>query len=429
MQIINKILIIMIKKIIYLVVVALMLTACSSEEPITPPNQVNDAVGANPYRVNLTDALKNADALLGELGEGEATRSAERKVESVEYYSRPATRSLGGDTLLYLVNYADDAGFALLSADSRLRPIYAISDEGSMSFSDTTYNKGLATFARGVEAEVSSLPNNSIPVDSLIFNPPTGSEQDILADSIKGVKDRVRPMLSMYQRNWNQDAPFNRYCFTVEGEEAKVGCTAVAAAQIMAYYNWPEQYGGYTFDWDEINSGNIDMLARFMRLLGNSENLNILYGTNSSSAYHTYYYRTFDNMGYSYHSKFQNFNESDVCAFMKGTHSGGYSAGPILVRGAYPNNDGHAWVIDGFIQYKYTKVGDVLPSITLDDILYHCVWGWGDKNNGYYYWAKQQRFDELIETDKDDNPLNEAWCFEYYYNLIYMAGFVPQNQE
>ena len=54
----------------------------------------------------------------------------------------------------YLVNYADDAGFALLSADSRLRPIYAISDEGSMSFSDTTYNKGLALFARGVEAEI-----------------------------------------------------------------------------------------------------------------------------------------------------------------------------------------------------------------------------------------------------------------------------------
>ena len=163
------------KKLISYAAVALVLTACSSEEPITPPNQVNDAMGANPYRVSLTDALKNADALLGELGEGETTRSAERKVESVEYYSRPGTRALGGDTLLYLVNYADDAGFALLSADSRLRPIYAISDEGSMSFSDTTYNKGLALFARGVEAELASLPSIQLPIDSLpegpIINP------------------------------------------------------------------------------------------------------------------------------------------------------------------------------------------------------------------------------------------------------------------
>lgn len=254
------------KKIMYLVAVALVLTACSSEEPITPQNQVNDAMGANPYRVSLTDALKNADALLGELGEDEVTRSIERKVESVEYYSRPGTRALVGDTLLYLVNYADDAGFALLSADSRLRPIYAISDEGSMSFSDTTYNKGLALFARGVEAEITSLPNLPyIPVDSLILKP--GFPVNPKVDSIRSVKDRVRPMLSMYQRNWDQHAPFNEYCFTDDGEQALVGCTAIAVAQIMAYHKWPEQYGGYTFDWDEINNGNIDMLARFFKCI------------------------------------------------------------------------------------------------------------------------------------------------------------------
>ena len=42
------------KKLISYAAVALVLTACSSEEPITPPNQVNDAMGANPYRVSLT---------------------------------------------------------------------------------------------------------------------------------------------------------------------------------------------------------------------------------------------------------------------------------------------------------------------------------------------------------------------------------------
>lgn len=413
------------KKLLYFAAVALMLAACSSEEPIAPPTVENDAMGANPYRVSLTDALKNADALLGELGEGETTRSAERKVESVEYYSRPGTRALGGDTLLYLVNYADDAGFALLSADSRLRPIYAISDEGSMSFSDTTYNKGLALFARGVEAEITSLPNLPyIPVDSLILKPDFPVNPKV--DTLRSVKDRVRPMLTTYQRNWNQVAPFNKYCYTSTGEEAQVGCTAVAAAQIMAYHKWPEQYGIYTFDWDEINAGNIDMLARFLRLLGNSENLNISYGVRASSAYHGYYYRTFDNMRYTYHTTFQNFNESDVCAFMKGTHSGGYTAGPILVRGAYPNNDGHAWVLDGYLQYNLTILTGPTPVFTTDDVLYHCVWGWGDKNNGYYYWAKQQRFDELIETDRNDNPPNNAWNFEYYYNIIYMAGFAPQ---
>ena len=413
------------KKLISYAAVALVLTACSSEEPITPPNQVNDAMGANPYRVSLTDALKNADALLGELGEGEVTRSIERKVESVEYYSRPGTRSLGGDTLLYLVNYADDAGFALLSADSRLRPIYAISDEGSMSFSDTTYNKGLALFARGVEAEITSLPNLPyIPVDSLILKPDFPVNPKV--DTLRSVKDRVRPMLTTYQRNWNQVAPFNKYCYTSTGEEAQVGCTAVAAAQIMAYHKWPEQYGGYTFDWDEINNGNIDMLARFLSVLGDESNLRIRYGENDSPASPTRYYPTFLNMGYSCHSDLIPFEENDICAFLKGTYSTDYPATPLLVNGNHPTSNGHGWVIDGFVQYKYTKV--VVPPITtFDDILYHCVWGWGGCNNGYYYWAKNNRFDpEIIEKDRYDNYEGDPYNFTYYNNNKYIGGFVPQ---
>ena len=420
------------KKFLTFAAVALVLAACSSEEPIAPPMVENDAMGANPYRVSLTDALKNADALLGELGEGETTRSAERKVESVEYYSRPGTRALGGDTLLYLVNYADDAGFALLSADSRLRPIYAISEEGSMSFSDTTYNKGLALFARGVEAEIES--SLTIPNDTAIFNPPTIPEEDVHIDTLRSIRDRVSPMLTYYQRYWDQDSPFNRYCFTSSGAEAKVGCTAVAAAQIMSYYNWPQQYLYHTFNWDEINAGNIDMLARFLRVLGNSENLNIHYAPIDSSdgsyASISNFYRTFDNMGYTYHSTFQNFNEAEVCAFLKGIHSGGYSAGPILVDGRYPNNDGHSWVIDGYLQYNLTILTGESPIFTSDDILYHCVWGWGAKNNGYYYWAKRQRFDsEIIEQDRYDDSTEAPWEFLYFYNIKYMAGFAPQSMQ
>ena len=411
------------KKLIYFAAVALVLAACSSEEPIAPPMVENDTMGANPYRVSLTDALKNADALLGELGEGETTRSAERNVESVEYYSRPGTRALGGDTLLYLVNYADDAGFALLSADSRLRPIYAISDEGSMSFSDTTYNKGLALFARGVEAEIET--SLTIPNDTAIFIPPTIPG---VGPQVQTVIDRVQPMLNTYQRNWNQDAPFNRYCFTSSGQEAKVGCSAVAAAQIMCYHKWPQQYGGYTFDWDQINSGNIDMLARFLKLLGNQENLNVTYGVNSSPAISGNYCRTFDNMGYTYDSDFRDFNEQEVCAFMKGTHSGGYVAGPVLVRGSYPNAAGHAWVLDGYLQYALQYIPGIASGLEADDILYHCIWGWGDENNGYFYWAKTQKFEnDRIQTDEGDCPPNSAWNFAYFYDIDFMAGFMPSN--
>ena len=410
------------KKFLTFTAVALVLAACSSEEPIAPPMVKNDAMGANPYRVSLTDALKNADALLGELGEGETTRSAERKVESVEYYSRPGTRALGGDTLLYLVNYADDAGFALLSADSRLRPIYAISDEGSMSFSDTTYNKGLALFARGVEVDVEnaivSSPSITSPTDSLIL--------------FKRVIREVEPLLNYYQSRWSQGYPYNQYCFTYDGRSAYVGCAAVAAGMIMSFYKHPASYAGYTFDWDAMNSGqNYENIARLLHLLGDNNNLQMDYGAvednDGSSAYIIRYYPTFSNMCYSGFNEFRNFSEEEICTILDNHNSSVLNTmGPILVSGQrYISENrlsGHGWVIDGYVQYEVTSpiIGQ---GYVPDDILFHCVWGWGGSCNGYFYWAENQSLGgrpEEIDPD-DDNNFNSAYVYDV--NLWYIGNF------
>ncbi len=405
------------KKLISYAAVALVLTACSSEEPITPPNQVNDAMGANPYRVSLTDALKNADALLGELGEGEVTRSAERKVESVEYYSRPGTRSLGGDTLLYLVNYADDAGFALLSADSRLRPIYAISDEGSMSFSDTTYNKGLALFARGVEIDVDNT------IRSIIDRP--GVIDTIIP--FKRVVREVAPLLNYYQSRWSQGYPYNQYCYTSTGDQAVVGCAAVAVGMIMSYYSHPRSYAGYTFDWQAMNNGqNYENIARLLSLLGDQNNLRMNYGVNSSGAYPSRYYPTFSNMSYARHNQLQTFSEEDVCAILDRHDDSIFTRiGPVIMCGyGYDENDeivGHGWVVDGYVQYEVTSpiIGQ---GYVLDDVLFHCVWGWGGSCNGYFYWAKTNSFGGLPdETGSNDDYHDTGIIFDT--NIQYMGGF------
>ena len=401
------------KKLISYATVALVLTACSSEEPITPPNQVNDAMGANPYRVSLTDALKNADALLGELGEGEVTRSAERKVESVEYYSRPGTRSLGGDTLLYLVNYADDAGFALLSADSRLRPIYAISDEGSMSFSDTTYNKGLALFARGVEIDVDNT------IRSIIDRP--GVIDTIIP--FKRVVREVAPLLNYYQSRWSQGYPYNQYCYTSTGDQAVVGCAAVAVGMIMSYYSHPRSYAGYTFDWQAMNNGqNYENIARLLSLLGDQNNLQMNYGVSSSGAFPSRYYPTFSNMNYSGHNLLQTFSEEDVCEILDKSQGIilNRTGGPVLVRGNSIRG-GHGWVVDGYVQYEVTSplIGQ---GYVLDDVLFHCVWGWGGSCNGYFYWAKTNSFGGLPnETGSNDDYHDTGIIFDT--NIQYMGGF------
>jgi len=60
--------------------------------------------------------------------------------------------------------------------------------------------------------------------------------------------DQVGPLLTT---TWDQSSPYNNYCPWGDGGRCVVGCVATAAAQIMAYHQWPEAgYGSYTYWWD-----------------------------------------------------------------------------------------------------------------------------------------------------------------------------------
>ncbi|MBO4965835.1 MAG: Spi family protease inhibitor, partial [Muribaculaceae bacterium] len=72
--------------------------------------------------VTLSEALKKAEPFFASI-ENTATRSDDRKVKSIEYISQPNTRSTE-KVLYYLVNFSDNKGFAILSSDNRLLPVY-----------------------------------------------------------------------------------------------------------------------------------------------------------------------------------------------------------------------------------------------------------------------------------------------------------------
>ncbi|MFR6556742.1 MAG: Spi family protease inhibitor [Alistipes putredinis] len=43
------------------------------------------------------------------------------------------------EDLLYIVNFENEAGYAILGADDRLEPVYAVVDEGSLTTEDFRY--------------------------------------------------------------------------------------------------------------------------------------------------------------------------------------------------------------------------------------------------------------------------------------------------
>lgn len=149
-----------------LVLLMLVVTACSTEEPVEV--SVKDAAQPlNTFKVPLNRALEQANVFMSRI-EKPATRGTSRSVESVSVITEGAlTRSASQDTLLYVVNYNDNLGFAILGADMRLPSVYAISDEGNLDVDDVK-NEGLRIVLDRLKADaVWRLDHSSVSEDDL----------------------------------------------------------------------------------------------------------------------------------------------------------------------------------------------------------------------------------------------------------------------
>lgn len=72
-----------------------------------------------------------------------------------------------------------------------------------------------------------------------------------------GDREGVGPLLST---SWHQSAPYSNDCPQGDGGQCVVGCVATAAAQVLAYYQWPPRGIGewsYTWDGDQSCGGNV----------------------------------------------------------------------------------------------------------------------------------------------------------------------------
>lgn len=138
------------KKIVFFFWFLLVLSACSDNSDQVMFKTVN----ADLYFVSQDSAIllaERAEKSLEKMKGSTASRCLnDRKVKNVEIVgpdikSRSAIDN-GVNSSLYIINYEDERGFAVVSSDKRLQPIYAVSDSGSLNIRDTLANKGLSVF-------------------------------------------------------------------------------------------------------------------------------------------------------------------------------------------------------------------------------------------------------------------------------------------
>lgn len=385
----------------------------SNVKELTTEEATALAFSANGTAVHYHDAIKEANSIMNSLDKSKsATRAGKpRSIKSVDALTNQniQTRSQSSeeqDTLMYLINYDNEEGYVLLSADQRTESLFAVSDEGNLNLNDTIDNPGLYIFLSNavglynqqIEESEAHLNQALAKLDAQTVNQAmtrAGSNDREVGGWVDEVM--VAPLL---KTKWHQKYPFNYNAPFINGKQAVAGCVAVATGQIMYYFRHPSSMNWSLVDLlpfsSKDNYAADDYVAAWFRSMGDA--LSMEWGVEGSSASSSKVPGYLSSMGYSSAGTLRDYDFSLIRAAL-------YAGRPVYTRGyaiqevtykrnwigkkkkRYSYKDGHAWVIDGSM-FRWREIREN-GSVTREvEDLVHCNWGWGEdkdnKKNGYY---------------------------------------------
>lgn len=131
------------QKYLLMLFIAVGLVACQDELQPTPVNNPSESDTKSDYSISAEEALASLDEFLTE-GEDPVSRSTDRRVVKsivpVSYRSvksRAADQNLDCDNLVYIANFEQAKGYAILAADKRISDkVIAVVDDGELAVSD-----------------------------------------------------------------------------------------------------------------------------------------------------------------------------------------------------------------------------------------------------------------------------------------------------
>lgn len=396
------------KKTLFSYFALLALIACENEVFETDVVLQPQAVVADSFYVSYETALQYAARVLDEGDSTAVTRASVRSVaDHYEYVANKATRSAGeAEVRFHVINYEDNQGYALVSADSRTTPVYAYSTTGNINIDDAVENTGFGDFMdAATDYYIAELETEETPASIITPVLPTPSPTNPILllpiVEIDGVRYYYEGKESYIQNaggvlvdvSWGQEWPYNYYCGSntaayYMGYRNAVGCAAVAAGQIMSYFRYPESCGSYSFDWnvilsslcysneayssEETCSAGALATARLLKQIGESAQTS--YGLESGTLV-SRVDDIFIDFGYLF-TGMTDYNLSSVISSLN-------SSRPVFMCGQ-SEFGGHAWVVDAYKRwmtyhtyYNYYEPYNIHHTYTeYGDVYLHCNWGW-----------------------------------------------------
>ena len=258
---------------------------------------------------------------------------------------------------LYVFNQDDGKGYVIVAGtDAVPGSILAYSDENSLVIDENTPETVLFLL-KGFQSSVQQM-----------------RQMDVKVVSNESESSQIRPIVGpLLKVNYNQREPFNAYTPIVNGKHSVTGCVPTAAAQIMAFYNWPESgLGEHTSTWTTGQYGHFSEsnytdwsdsgVARLMADLG----------TAADSEYTMYDTGTYEESLFSALRKYFRYDVNDMYRSDEHLKEALDAGRPVYYCGkghspSSPRNM-HVLVCDGYDSNDF----------------FHFNFGWGGNYNGYY---------------------------------------------
>lgn len=378
--------------------------AIVSEVPKTDSEHVD--LSENDYKVSIEEAEEYLTGFLKHLDDpltygsngGRKIKNVEaiRSNRQIQTYASENDLHVDLDTLMYAINFENGQGFALMAADRRTTPIYAIIDEGEYNYDEAIKNPGFAMFMQNaIVKELEDIKNyENMNKTSLTTYSNVGNTGRI--DDWK-ISQKYGPYISV---QWGQGSPYDKYCPGV------TGCGITATAQILSYLkpnltisynnsypiklNWPlltkKRQLLVNEEGDEAIA--VEQVAILMRYLGLT--LDAHYWSGGTWIKPNKGVDFLKRLGYQTTSLSKyNFNTIKKTIEDKGVvYIVGFSDKVrILFWKITDITKGHIWVIDGYVTGKpcyYNRSDPPRYYYGSTTTLIHCNWGWKGKYNGYF---------------------------------------------
>ena len=447
------------KKFFLLFALLLGMTSCNNDPELDTPNPEPDPRPALSTTVPVTEALDELYGLMDDVAADTRAGAAfdrARKIRDIRVSGARAATRTGAydlpDTLVYVVNFSDDQGFAVLGAQRSLEPVYVLTESGTFDAAKLDAAIAAAIAEKSAPSSATrTAPDPEQPVAEL----GTDYVYHMLADAVTAVP-HIAPIdtisitygpWEIYKSygphmvvKWDQTYPFNAAMGTSSywannsyKGRYPVGCGIIAAAQIMSHtchptsapgkkgnYNWTRlrsvsnylNYTNYTpsfYDTADIPDAArtyTTQFADFLNYFGIQAKAS--YGIDGTSVYATNNVSALKNID-SYYSDARLVDfETNLSSIYENLRNNK----PMYIRGS-STAGGHAWVVDGYLTRKrritfVARMGYSSPYETMYGTEYkaflHFNWGYQGKCDGYYAvnifdMTQRDSRDDVIDTN------------------------------